>query len=141
MNCEEYSSFKSVSSNHWIVTAKIRLILRRNAARKITTTHYDYCCLPIRILAVNMLTLRNKFDALQDISETLTPNDEYEKFVNAHIKVAAECIPTKQRAKYRVPWKILAVRKNVSTWKPHPYAIGGTQQILTLRNLKRHKIN
>ena len=32
-----------------------------------------------------------------------TPNDEYENFVNAHIEVAAECIPTKLRAKHRVP--------------------------------------
>ena len=42
-----------------------------------------------------MLTLRNKFDTLQEISETLTLNDKYENFVNVHIEVAAECIPTK----------------------------------------------
>ena len=55
------------------------------------------------------LTLRNKFDARQEKSETHTPNDEYENFVNAHLEAAAECIPTKQRAKPRVPWKTLAV--------------------------------
>ena len=43
--------------------------------------------------------------------ETHTPNDEYENFVNANIEAAAECIPTKQRAKPRVPWETLAVRK------------------------------
>ena len=37
-------------------------------------------------------------------------NDEYENFINAHLEVAAECIPTKQRAKPRVPWET-AVRK------------------------------
>ena len=58
-----------------------------------------------------MLALRNKFDALQEKSETLTPNDEYENFINAHLETAAECIPTKQRAKPRVPWETLAVRK------------------------------
>ena len=57
------------------------------------------------------ITLRNKFDALQEISETLTLNDEYENFVNTHMEAAAECIPTKQRAKHRIPWKTLAVRK------------------------------
>ena len=57
------------------------------------------------------LTLRNKFDALQEILETLTQNDEYENFVNAHIEAAAECIPTKQRAKARIPGERLAVRK------------------------------
>ena len=33
------------------------------------------------------------------MSETHTPNDEYENFVNAHLEAAAECIPMKQRAK------------------------------------------
>ena len=57
------------------------------------------------------LTLRNKFDALQEISETPTPSDEYENFVNVHLEAAVECIPTKQRAKSRIPWETLAVRK------------------------------
>ena len=30
------------------------------------------------------LALRNKFDALEEKTETHTPNDEYENFVNAH---------------------------------------------------------
>ena len=41
MNCEGYSSFKGVSSDHRIVTAKIRLSLRKNATRTVTTKHYD----------------------------------------------------------------------------------------------------
>ena len=57
------------------------------------------------------LTLRNKFDALQDILETPTPNEEFENCVNAHLEAAAECIPTKQRPKPRVPWMTLAIRK------------------------------
>ena len=43
-------------------------------------------------------------------TETHTPNDEYENFINAHLEAAAECIPNKQRAKSRVPWET-AVRK------------------------------
>ena len=58
-----------------------------------------------------MLILRKKLDGLQEISESCTPNEEYKNFVNAHLEAAAECIPTKQRAKPRVPWDILAVRK------------------------------
>ena len=57
------------------------------------------------------LTLKNKFNALQEKTEKHAPNDEYENFVNAHLEAAAECIPTKQRAKSRVPWETLAVRK------------------------------
>ena len=39
------------------------------------------------------------------------PNTQYENFVNARLEAAVECIPTKQRAKPRVPWETLAVRK------------------------------
>ena len=45
------------------------------------------------------ITLKNKFDALQEITETLTPNDEYENFANVHMEAAAECISSKLRAK------------------------------------------
>ena len=85
-----------------------------------------------------MTTLRNKFDALQEISETLTLNDEYENFINALIEGAAECILTKLRAKHKVPWETLAVKKrNVNMWKPDPYTIRETQLTPTLRNLKK----
>ena len=45
LNCETYSSFEGVSSDHWIITAKIRLSLRRNAARTTTTVHYEWSLL------------------------------------------------------------------------------------------------
>ena len=57
-----------------------------------------------------MLTLRNKFNAQQDKSETHTLNDEYEDFINAHLEAAAEYMPTKQKVKPRVLWETLAVR-------------------------------
>ena len=42
INCEAYSSFEGVSSDHRIVTEKIRLSLRKNATRTETTKHYDW---------------------------------------------------------------------------------------------------
>ena len=100
-----------MSSDHRIVTAKIRLSLRRNAART-TTVHSDWSLLNNRhIRDEYTVTLRNKYDTLQEISETPTPNDEYENFINAHLEEAAECKATKQRAKPKVPWETLAVRK------------------------------
>ena len=41
VNCEAYSSFVCVSSDHRIVTVKIRLSLRKNATRTTTTIPYD----------------------------------------------------------------------------------------------------
>ena len=52
-----------------------------------------------------MITLRNKFDALHKISETLTPHEEYENFINALVDAATECIPSKLRAKHSSQWE------------------------------------
>ena len=41
LSCEAYSSFEGMSSDHRIVTAKIRLSLRRNAVQTTKTAHYD----------------------------------------------------------------------------------------------------
>ena len=138
LNCEAYSSFDGVSSNHRIVTAKIRLSLRRNTAQTITTVHYDWSLL-------NNRNVRDKFsfkfDAQQEQAESHTPNDEYENFVNAHIETTAECIPTKQRAKPRFPWEILAVRKKAGRRENClQMQFGRTKPIPMPWNL-RHKMN
>ena len=64
-----------------------------------------------KILEKYTLALRNKYEALQEQIETPIPNEEYENFVNAHLKAAVEFIPTKQRRKYRVPRETLADRE------------------------------
>ena len=92
MNCEGYSSFEGVSTDHRIVTAKI-LLNNRDIRDKY------------------VLELRNRFETLREKTEKSTPNDEYENFVNAHLKAAAKCIPTKLKTKYSVPWETLAVRE------------------------------
>ena len=112
MNCEAYSSFEGVSSDHRIDTAKIRLSLRKNAKRTATTKYYDWALLNDRdIRDKYVLELRNRFETLQEKTEKSIPNDEYENFVNAHLEAAAKCIPTKLKTKYRVPWETLAVRE------------------------------
>ena len=72
MNCEAYSTFEGVSSDHRIVTAKIRLSLRKNATRTATTKHYDWALLNNRdIRDKYTLELRNRFETLQEKTEKL----------------------------------------------------------------------
>ena len=112
MNCEAYSTFEGVSSDHRIVTAKIRLSLQKNATRTVTTRCYDWALLNNRdIRDKYALELRNRFETLQEKTEKVTPNDEYENFVEAHLEVASKSIPTKPRTKYRVPWETSEVRE------------------------------
>ena len=112
MNCEAYSSFEGVFSDHRIVTAKLRLTLRKNATRTATTKHYDWALLNNRdIWDKYVLDLRKWFETLQEKIEKGTLNDEYENFVEAHLEAASKCIPTKPWTKYRVPSETLAVRE------------------------------
>ena len=67
MNCEAYSSFEGVSTDHRIVTAKIRLSLRKNDKRTATTKHYYWALLNNRdIRDKYVLELRNRFETLQE---------------------------------------------------------------------------
>ena len=62
LNCEAYSSFEGVSTDHRIVTAKIRLSLRKNAKRTATTKHYDWALLNNKDIRDKYeLELRNRF--------------------------------------------------------------------------------
>ena len=70
MNCEAYSSFEGVSSDHRIVTAKIRLSQRKNATRTATTKHYDWALLNNRDIRYKyVLELKNRFETLQEKTE------------------------------------------------------------------------
>ena len=112
MNFEAYSSFLGVSSDPRILTAKIRLSLQKKATWTTTTVHYDWALLNNKdIRDKYIIALRNKFDTLQEKTETHTPNDEYENLINAHLEAAAKYIPAKHRTKSTVPWETLAVRE------------------------------
>ena len=112
VNCKAYSSFMGVSSNHWIVTAKIQLSQQKNTTWTTTTIPYDWALLNNKdIRDKYVIALRNKFDALQEKTETRTLNDEYENFVNGHVEAAAKYIPPKHKTKSRVLWETLAVRE------------------------------
>ena len=111
-------------------------------ARTTTTVHYDSSLLNNRDTRDKYaLTVWNKFNALQEKSETHTPNGEHENFVNAHLEVAAECIPTKQRAKPRVPWETLAVRKKDADVKTTSKCNRKNPTNINALKLKKHKMN
>ena len=90
-----------------------------NTTRTTKTTHYDWSLLNNGDISDKYtITQRNKYDALQKISGTLTPNDECKNLVNVHMESSAECIPTKLKARHIVHCETLAVKKkrdNVKT--------------------------
>ena len=64
-----------------------------------------------------MVTGRNKFDTFYKTSESHIPNDIYESFVTAYIEEAAECIPTKPRGRYRIPWESISDKEKQDNMK------------------------
>ena len=138
MNCEAYSSFEGVSSDHRIVTAKIRLSLRKNDTRTATTKQYTWALLNNRdIREKYVLELRNRFETLQEKEEKNTPNDEYDNFVNAHLEAASKCIPTKPRTKYRAPWETEEVREKHALVKTASESYRKNPTIANARILKK----
>ena len=96
--------------------AKICLSLHRNVTQTTKTAHNDWSQLNNRYISDKYtITLRNEFNALQEISEMLTPNNKYENFVNAHMEAAAKCIPTKLRTKQSSLGDIKRKHDNVKT--------------------------
>ena len=141
LNCKAYPSSEDVSIDHRMVTAKICLSLRRNAALTTKIALYDWSLLNNKDISNKYtITLRNIFNARQEISKTLTSNDEYENFINAYIEVVPECITTNLRTKHRVPWETFAVKKKHNDVKTASLC-NRRNSTPTLRNLRKHQAN
>ena len=65
----------------------------------------------------NTVNIRNKFDTLQKTFKRLIANDEFENIVTTDKEAAAECIPTKPRAKCSVLWESIALRVKEDSMK------------------------
>ena len=104
LNCEAYSSFEGVIPITELSQQRYVWAYTGIQDKQPKPTHYDWSSLNNRDISNKYtITLRNKFDALQEISKTLTPNKEYENFVNDHVVAEAECIPTKLRVEHKSP--------------------------------------
>jgi len=141
MNCEAYSSFEGVSSDHRIVTAKLRLSLRRNKKQTSKSVRHEWSTLANSDICNRYaVAVRNKFDILQETSESPSPNEEYENFVCAHLEAAAECVPTKLRTKHTAPWETEKVRAKRSDIKKAAQRNKKNPTNTNLHNLRKAQI-
>ena len=110
LNCEAYNSFEGVSSDHRIVSSKIRLSLRANKPLTNNSPRYDWSTLEDpNICNLYSVKVTNQYNALNNLIENPSPNILYENFINAHIDAAKEYIPLKPKIKRRVPWESDAI--------------------------------
>ena len=107
LNCEAYSTFCTVGSDHRIVTAKIRLSLRQSKISSKRKVKYNWNKLLTDNNIKNRYTVevRNRYQALQDLDGNKDANQVYTNIMSAHEEAAKCSIPVKVRLKQRVPWE------------------------------------
>ncbi|XP_072047147.1 uncharacterized protein [Amphiura filiformis] len=92
LNAEAYSTFSSIGSDHRIVTARIRLSLRKSKALS-RKKHYDWrvLCSNNKLQQQYAIEVRNRFQPLEDINENAT--ERYERFISATAEATEKIIP------------------------------------------------
>ena len=118
-NCQAYSSFASVGSDHRILSPKLRLSLRSEAVTP-RKENYDWSVLQSDPELQNYrysIQLHNRFSILQnEVTDII--EDKYQHFITANKETAKEMIPKKakrQRMKYSDDKRIKQARKNLAT--------------------------
>ena len=96
-NVEAYNSFASIGSDHRLLTAKIRLSLRKSKTPE-REKSYDWSTLKNEDLQkLYTLTVRNRYATLS--IETDDISDNYAKFIQANKEATEQLIPTKKKSK------------------------------------------
>ena len=86
-----------------------------------------------------MVTIRYKYDTLQETSERHTLNDKHENFFTTFLEAAAECILTKP--KWNVEFPGSQKQKKWENMKKQFYEIKETQETPISRNLRKAIVN
>ena len=99
MNCQAYSSFSSVGSDHRVVSCTIRLSLRqskkpiRNPVKEID---WKYVNATPEVSSAFTLEVRNRFDALAKPDDDV---ETYNNLISATQEIALEKLPKKKKQK------------------------------------------
>ena len=98
INAEAYNTFSSVGSDHRIVSAKIRLSLRKSKTMP-KKKQFDWKALASDedLQKKYTVEVRNRFQPLEDVEETAT--EIYDRFVKANSEAAEQVIPVKKRSR------------------------------------------
>ena len=105
-----YNSFISLASDHRIVSANIKLILRKNIKKVSKTKLYDWSTLKYdtKIKKHSITEVENRYSALtlQDESKItlLSANSRYENVALACKEISGKVIPLKTIQKKCNPW-------------------------------------
>ena len=105
IDCQAYNSFMQIGSDHRVVVAHLRLSLRAPKRSRIKQKRYNWGTIvnDHDINAQFSVEVRNRFSALQDVSED-DIDSRFNNIVKACDEAANLIVPEKPRQKKRVPW-------------------------------------
>ena len=104
-NCEAYHSLEGISTDHRIVSLRIKHSLRANKKKSNTKIAYNWEYLINNEDLQNQFStsLRNRYNILQYEETHESANNAYQNFVKAHKETAEMLIPQKEKVKRKVP--------------------------------------
>ena len=98
LNAEAYNTFASVGSDHRIMSARIRLSLRKSKTPP-GKKHHDW-----KLLSTDSdlqkqynIEVRNRFQSLDKLDETAT--ERYDRFIMANKEAAEKIIPNRKKTR------------------------------------------
>ena len=106
-NCKAYHSLEGISTDHRIVSLRIKLSLWANKKRSNTKIAYNWEHLINNEGLQNQFStsLRNRYNILQHEDTNESANNTYQNFVKAHKETAEILIPQKEKIKRKVSWE------------------------------------
>ena len=106
-NCEAYNSLEGISTDHSIVSLRIKLSLRANQKKSNTKIAYGWEHLTNNEDLQNQFStsLKNRYNIVQQEDTNESPNNAYQNFAKAHKETAKMLIPQKEKLKRKVPWE------------------------------------
>ena len=119
-NCEAYSSFESVNTDHRIVSANVRLSVRAHKPKKRTNIfRWDALRTDDNIYSRFSVSVKNRYESLcseVSLDEPHINSERYKKMMQACTEAAEETIPKRQMIRTALPWEdgdIMACRDRV----------------------------
>ena len=109
-DCNAFSFFYSIGSDHRVVTAKLRLSLRATKVKTKRTPKYDWRKFgkDTDLQQLYAVEVENQFSALCSLhdEENLTADQKYPLFIKAHNKAASKTLPERKRKQgSKVSWQ------------------------------------
>ena len=142
-NVEVFNSFASTGSDHRLVSAKIKLSLRKNKCPKKKKKHDWTVLRRPDIQQQYTITVRNRFEELCDQSDEIS--ERYEKLVQANAEAAEKIVLVLKRRKKNL-WQmteqykkhVMESRKNLKSIKNAPHANPIRNCRIKKRNWRKH---